>query len=338
MSFLCLTAVLVSCLAILSSCISAQQVTFGTGLSSNKLYAKDIEIFNHTVSATASHGVMTHFWATGDPAVDSAIWSYYIDGEQDASIVFSSGMVTGVGFNDGAGPWGTTLVGKGAKSGAWYSNIRIPFQKSIRITGRCDPSYGPGCTATLWVIVRGTENLPIHVGGVMIPSTSRMILQQLNSAVYAPLDWVTIASIDESAAQHQGALFFHTLAVTSGNLNFLEGCYHAYSPASAPFPGVIISTGTEDYFDSAFYFNGGIFHAENSGYTHYSSNSTTVTLSAYRLHDSDPIFFNQGFRFMWRNGDVVDSRGFKCIVDQGGQTVGGPTKSQVDSYAWVYVW
>ena len=27
-------------------------------------------------------------------------------------------------------------------------------------------------------------------------------------------------------------------------LNFLEGCYHMYDPADAPFPGVLLSTGT----------------------------------------------------------------------------------------------
>jgi len=38
-----------------------------------------------------------------------------------------------------------------------------------------------------------------------------------------------------------------------GNLNFLEGCFHSYSPYNKPFPGVVLSTGTEDYFDSAWY-------------------------------------------------------------------------------------
>lgn len=39
-----------------------------------------------------------------------------------------------------------------------------------------------------------------------------------------------------------GMLFMSTLVVQSGNLNFLEGCYHAYSPATAPYPGVLMST------------------------------------------------------------------------------------------------
>jgi len=56
------------------------------------------------------------------------------------------------------------------------------------------------------------------------------------------------------------------------------------------------------------------------------------------MHDIDPIFFNNGFRFEWRNGDVVDSRGFKCITKEGGNTIGDLTQSNVTSYAWIYVW
>lgn len=94
----------------------------------------------------------------------------------------------------------------------------------------------------------------------------------------------------------------HTLSVFSGNLNFLEGdadplhvvllshvtgCYHAYAPYNAPYPGIVLSTGTEDYFDSAWYFNGGEFHLENAGFTHIQQNgankmSPNVTFSAYR--------------------------------------------------------
>ena len=36
-----------------------------------------------------------------------------------------------------------------------------------------------------------------------------------------------------------------------------QACYHLHTPHDAPFPGVVLSTGTEDYFDSAYYFDGG---------------------------------------------------------------------------------
>jgi len=41
-----------------------------------------------------------------------------------------------------------------------------------------------------------------------------------------------------------------TLAVQSGNLNFLEGCLHAYTPYNQSFPGTMLSTGTEVGTDS----------------------------------------------------------------------------------------
>lgn len=122
----------------------------------------------------------------------------------------------------------------------------------------------------------------------------------------------------------------HTLQVGSGNLNFLEGCYHAYLDGNNEFPGVVISTGTEglfiwdgnwllDYFDSAWYFNGGEFHLPVAGFTHYETTSDYVTWSAYRFltinvmilrfHDMDPLWFNDGFQLIWRNGDMLDPTG-----------------------------
>jgi hypothetical protein len=50
------------------------------------------------------------------------------------------------------------------------------------------------------------------------------------------------------------------------------------------------------------------------------------------MHDIDPIFFTNSFRFEWKNGDVIDNRGFKCIVDQGGDVIETPTQSIVTSY------
>ncbi len=210
---------------------------------------------------------------------------------------------------------------------------RVPFQKSIQVTGKLPP--GSGDNKLIWTIVRGTENLPTSFNGVQLPPTARLTLQKIENQVFDPLAWVPIVDIPTG----HGLLFSHTLAITSGNLNFLEGCYHAYVHHDRDFPGLIVSTGTEDYYDSAYYFNAGQFHFENAGYTHFKQlDNGGVEWSAYRMHDLDPIFFTNGFRFEWRNGDVVDDRGFKCIVDQGGHVVGSPTQSNVTSYAWVYVW
>ena len=44
----------------------------------------------------------------------------------------------------------------------------------------------------------------------------------------APLDFLDIAHVDSG----HGLMFMSTLAVRSGNLNFLEGCFHAYTPVT----------------------------------------------------------------------------------------------------------
>ena len=152
---------------------------------------------------------------------------------------------------------------------------------------------------------------------------------------YEPLAFVTALDVPSGS----GVLFAHTLSVLSGNLNFLEGCYHAYTPHDAPFPGITVSTGTEDYYDSAYYFNAGQFRQSNAGLTHIRVNDSAAELSAYRLHENDGLFFTNGFRFVWRNGDVSDPKtGYKCTLESGGDPAGSPTKSLVNTYTWAYVW
>jgi len=73
-----------------------------------------------------------------------------------------------------------------------------------------------------------------------------------------------------------------TLAVESQNNKFLEGCIHAYLNGNNEFPGVIIGTGLEDYLDSGFFFNAGVYHLPASGYTHIFENETYISWSGYR--------------------------------------------------------
>ena len=208
-----------------------------------------------------------------------------------------------------------------------YSS-RVPFQKSVRITGQLPLNVTT--QKTICIIVRGTENLPISFPGLQLPFHTRVTLHKIEGQIFDPLAWVPIVDLQTG----RGFLFAHTLAVRSDNLNFLEGCYHAYSQYNQSFSAVIISTGTEDYFDIAFYFNAGHFHFEVSGYTHFRQVSNdTVEWSGYRMHDVDPIFFTNGFRYQWRNGDVLDDRGYQCILEQGEHVVGSPTQSSVTSYA-----
>jgi len=78
-----------------------------------------------------------------------------------------------------------------------------------------------------------------------------------------------------------------------------------YSPYKQPFPGTLLSTGMEDYFDSAFGFDTGRFHGPVSGCTHRKggmppnlahsgdpdcfTSGSAMEVSAYRFHEEDPF-------------------------------------------------
>jgi len=94
----------------------------------------------------------------------------------------------------------------------------------------------------------------------------------------------------------------------------------------------------EDYYDSAFYFDGGNFHAPVAGSSHKTRDGDITRWSGYRFHEMDAIVFNDGMRFQWRNGDVTDpATGLKCTLNQGGVVIGSPQKSSIKSYVWVYI-
>ena len=309
--------------------------TLGTALSSFVLGRDEMEIFNYNITSTADLGTITHFWTTGSSDVIDFAWvRYYIDGERTASVAFQPSYACGVGFGDSTAgvPWGTKWFGKGAKLGGWFTNVRVPFGKSVRVTMAL-PSWAPEAIAA-WVIVRGVEGMPIVLEGVQLPAEARMQLIKTNATV-KPLDWVNFVDLPSG----QGLIFLTSLFVRSGNLNFLEGCFHLYTPPATQFPGLLLSSGCEDMYDSAFYFDAGGYHMPVSGFTHYANANGTVTLSAYRVQDMDPLAFSDGVRLVWRNGDMVDPKtGVKCATESGGRVVGHPTASEVATYSWVYVW
>jgi len=208
-------------------------------------------------------------------------------------------------------------------------NFRIPFQKSVRVTVQNLVKDSGG----FYIIVRGAPELPINIGGVDIPSNAKLLLQRVEKVV-KPLEFVPVADVPLG----KGLFFMHTLYVQSNNLNFLEGCYHQYAPYNQNFPGTVLSTGTEDYFDSGWYFNAGFFTLPVSGMTLLESTSSSATVSAYRFHETDPLPFDNGLLLHWRNGDTVDPAGRKCYMQSGGNIVGSPGPSNVVSYGWVYTW
>ena len=88
---------------------------------------------------------------------------------------------------------------------------------------------------------------------------------------------------------------------------YIEGCFQFYSTAKTPFPGMVVGTGVEDFFDSAFYFEAATqfgaqtFAGAQTGLT-FPIGPTRARLSGYLFHINDPLAFTSGGKMLWKVG------------------------------------
>jgi len=279
----------------------------------------------------------------GTPSyVDYALWRFYLDGETKASLgPVSSSQAAFVGKHDPSANWDNDFFGKNSALGGWHVNMLIPFSKSIRVTLQL-PDGLPKKECGAYAMARGVENLPLSFGGIPLPPTARLqiILQQsMNLPI---LQFHDLANIPSGAGRLVGSMI-EISTYDNGTLNSLEGCWHAFLPGTqyTQYPGLVLGTGSEDYPESAYYFNAGPYRGPTSGLTIMErANSTThySNISFYKIHHRDPIFFGNGILFQWRNGDVTDPKtGEKCTQITG-ETCGHPGVSNVNSIVYLYTY
>ena len=262
----------------------------------------------------------------------------YIDDETEASLDFQLLLAHGVGFTEllesSQIPWGTRRVAHAADGGI-YNTYRVPFWKSFRVTAM-HPKGGQ-----FFYIVRGVENMPVVVGDLTIPSTdTRLRLYKNVDVKLSPLEFLTLVNTSNTS-NTAGMLFQVTLAANSTDFNYLEACFRARIDGSDNVTW--LSSGTEDFFLSAYYFNRGTFHHENSGLT-YKSNPGAM--SAYKFFENDPLLFSKSFELVWRCGETINSNN-GCPNDwpppsQTNDKPSGTThlpklaNTLVTTYAWYY--
>ena len=268
----------------------------------------------------------------------------YIDGEEYPSIEFLLLLGHGVGFVDSHtkyhAPWNTRRISADASNNNIYNTYQIPFSKSFKITAE-DPVGG-----TFWYIIRGVYNYPLMFGALQLPSTARLRLYKNVNVDLLPFQFIDLVDIHSSA----GALFQVTLAASSSDFTYLEGCVRAYIDGSSNI--TFLSSGTEDFFLSAFYYNSGLFHSDNSGLTY---KADPGTMSAYKFFEDDPVLFTKSFRLRWRCGEVIGTGFEECPnAFLGGSKSKSLRSNQspktkiitspnvgittVTTYTWVYEW
>ena len=289
--------------------------TFGTaGKEETVLKAGvEAELFRYT-----GKGFLTHMWFGGD-FKDYGLTRIrvYVDDERAASIDMELMMGHGIGFQDNGAPWGVERIGKtGAPSGI-YNTYRIPFGRNVRVTAQRAPG-GEEETPPFWWIIRGVENLPLEVGGIRLPDNARLRLYKVVNRAVKPLDEFRMCDTAKS-----GMLYMVTIAGRSSNFCFMESCVRAYiGGARTP---LLLSSGMEDYFLGTYDFNKGRYYTPVAGVTHLVPNAE---FSAYRFHETDPVFFDNGLRLTLRDGEESHGKVFGCQ----------PGAAVFTTYVWVYEW
>jgi hypothetical protein len=299
--------------------------TFGTmGKEVKPLSAdQEAELFRQD-----GKGCLTHMWFGG--AIkdgDHTRIRVYVDGEAQAAIDMELYLGHGIGFGDESAPWGIARIGKTGGGNNVYNTYRIPFGKSIRVTGQLGPDT-PG-RPLFWWIIRGTENLPVELGGVRLPDTARLRLYNLENHLAKPLEEFALCDVPGN-----GALYQVTMAakgqrksadekVRWKDLSFMEACMRAYiGGAKEP---LMLSSGLEDYFLGTYYFDKGRYANPIAGVTHFDKNENEF--SAYRFHEDDPVFFQNGLRLTCRCGEKIGDKVF-----------GDPPDTRYTAYVWLYQW
>jgi hypothetical protein len=313
-------------------------------------------VLNHTLGDGADLGILTHFWTTGD--VDSnVIVEYFIDGEAIPSIAFEPSLATGQGFpqdvygdpiSQGGLYAAGQKMGKAGAVGGYYLKLKIPFQSNVVVQTRLIDA-STGCKAA-YMILRGYEAAPTDPGvvalsGFILPRAARMQLQVIENTTFNALNLVSVANV---SAGFSALLVQSTIATSThpvGN-NYIEGCWHLYRSHDEPWPGLIVGTGFEDFYNSAYWFgaasgypNGILYAQAESGLTHFSRGPPQgpdglEQLSAYRFLDNEVVAMANGGRLIWRVGD----ENAKCTSNGTVNIIGTPSATAVKSYTWLYAW
>jgi hypothetical protein len=232
--------------------------TFGVGFTASQapVCASPTLLLNHTLSAGAELGILSHFWCTGD--VDrNVVVEYFVDGEAAPSIAFEPAMASGQGFPQfiGDDPLAQQAslyeaagkMGKAGPVGGWYHKYKIPFGRSLLAQIRL--INGTACQYA-YIQIRGHEVFAGEPGvvlpsGAALPRAARMLLQTIENATFAPLQQVALANVSRGTS---AVLYQATLATSTyppGN-NYIEGCFHLLRTADEPFPGLVVGTGFEE--------------------------------------------------------------------------------------------
>ena len=175
-------------------------------------------------------------------------------------------------------------MGKSATVGGWWNKHKLPFARSVVVAvsvvprsaieaARLASAGGAAPCTSADFIVRGYETTAPTASvalpsGVVLPRTARIGLARVEPA--QRVEAYALAELAKIPAGRQGVIYLVNLALeasppwgtnsanggrVANHNNYVEGCWHFQRTATEPLPAMVVGTGLEDCFDSAFGFS-----------------------------------------------------------------------------------
>ncbi len=233
-------------------------------------------------------GVVTMIWmtiASSDPYfLRRILLRMYWDGEESPSVEVPVGDFFGTGFM--YKPYATPYVGM--SSGGYYSYFPMPFNRTARI--EIVNETGRQISAFYYHIDYQKLNEPLESTVAQFHASWRREIRTVRGRPFTIL-----------AAEGEGHLVGVNLSMQSydGGLSFLEGDEMIFVDGEKT--ASIRGTGTEDYFNSGWYFNAGEFAAPYHGLI--LKDDSLGRIAAYRFHILDAIPFRKSILATIEHGD-----------------------------------
>ena len=164
------------------------------------------------------------------------------------------------------------------QGGGWHNRFLVPFSRSIRVTVQLPLDVPANASNGMFMILRGLEGdpNPLTVGSITLPPIIpwRLRLRKFTTHLnhVQPLEFVDFVNYTSTTGGDDsgGALLMTVLVLSPGpgddgrlgtglqlQGGATEGCFRAYTEKEGPmshWPGLLLATGTEDYFDDAYTF------------------------------------------------------------------------------------
>ena len=109
----------------------------------------------------------------------------------------------------------------------WNAHER---QRAVEPGPPADPEDRLRGAASTFVIVRGTENLPVMVGTITLPRNARLELEKIEDKTFKPGEYVPIVNRDKG----HGLIYMTAIQANSTNSDFIQGCCaraHHFAPS-----------------------------------------------------------------------------------------------------------